>query len=169
MACCGCVSKRGRRSRAHPLHGVLRQPVFLKTCWQFPPLSSSGSVVRLGWLQTKNDSLCNEDVTVSDAKDEHILAVRSAVETCPRLCSSDRATLTKPPITAYSAYCSATIMAADVVTRLISRYICMAELRSLLDTNFSGAYTVKIGGEYIEVTAPRELSTDEIKSVTWSE
>jgi hypothetical protein len=35
-------------------------------------------------------------------------------------------------------------MAADVVTRLIARYVRMAELRSLLETNFSGAHTVKV-------------------------
>ena len=62
----------------------------------------------------------------------------------PRLCSPDRAALTKPLITTYSAYCSATIMAADVVTRLIARYVRMAELRSLLETNFREAYTVKV-------------------------
>jgi hypothetical protein len=35
-------------------------------------------------------------------------------------------------------------MAPDVVTRLIARYVRMAELRSLLETNFRGAYTVKV-------------------------
>jgi hypothetical protein len=35
-------------------------------------------------------------------------------------------------------------MATDVVTRLIARYVRMAELRSLLETKFSGAYTVKV-------------------------
>lgn len=62
----------------------------------------------------------------------------------PRLRSPDRATLAKPSITTYSPYCGATIIAADVVTRLIARYVRMAELRSLLETNFSGAYTMPI-------------------------
>ena len=35
-------------------------------------------------------------------------------------------------------------MAADVVTRLVARYVVMAQLRSLLETNFSGAYSVKV-------------------------
>jgi hypothetical protein len=42
-------------------------------------------------------------------------------------------------------------MAADVVTRLIARYVCMAELRSLLETNFSGAYTVKVSPQNVDL------------------
>jgi hypothetical protein len=42
-------------------------------------------------------------------------------------------------------------MAADVVTRLIARYVCMAELRSLLETNFSGAYTVKVSPRNVDL------------------
>lgn len=42
-------------------------------------------------------------------------------------------------------------MAADVVTRLIARYVRMAELRSLLETNFSGAYTVKVSPQNVDL------------------
>ena len=44
-------------------------------------------------------------------------------------------------------------MAADVVTRLIARYVRMAELRTLLETNFSGAYTVKVGPQNARTSA----------------
>ena len=44
-------------------------------------------------------------------------------------------------------------MATDVVTRLIARYVSMAELRSLLETNFSGAYTVKVSSQNVNLGA----------------
>ncbi|EWG54257.1 hypothetical protein FVEG_17287 [Fusarium verticillioides 7600] len=55
---------------------------------------------------------------------------------------------------------------ADEITRLEAQYVNKSNLESLLQSLFGSTYEVNEGRGIIEVTAARQLTRDEIKSVT---
>ncbi|KAI1631180.1 hypothetical protein F4809DRAFT_633470 [Biscogniauxia mediterranea] len=54
------------------------------------------------------------------------------------------------------------------VTRLEARYVLRSKLANLLQQLFGEDSYVKIQGDMIQVTAPRTLTEEEIRSVTLS-
>lgn len=53
------------------------------------------------------------------------------------------------------------------VTSLVAKYVLVDKLKAFLRDNFThGTYFIDISDDYIEVTAPRELTETEISSVT---
>ncbi|RSL59341.1 hypothetical protein CEP54_007269 [Fusarium duplospermum] len=52
-------------------------------------------------------------------------------------------------------------------TRLEARYIDRDKLDTLLRKEFGSGYGVEAQGDVIEITASRQLTEAEVKSVTW--
>jgi hypothetical protein len=56
-----------------------------------------------------------------------------------------------------------------VTTTLESKYVVLARLYTFLNAQFPGQYSVKIDGDFVEISAPRLLTQAEIDSVTDTE